>query len=112
MNMKKILLFIAIMVISSIFVGCSAEYDMGEYLEGNQEVYSLSQSNISERLIIYNVDITFDVKDLEEASAFLVSLLETDEWFDQESKMSRRYSYVIRVKTDRLDDFITDLKDE
>ncbi len=114
--MKKKILFLVVSIIMFIaFLGCSASEGTFVYesnMEVDNEIINLADGATPERLIIYNVDISFDVRDLDEAAEFLDGLIADDEWFDQENLTSNRYSYVIRVKTDRLDDFISSLKEE
>lgn len=64
------------------------------------------------RKIIYEVDAEYDVDDLEEAAAFLASILETDEWYDRETRQTSVYLFDVRVRTDRLDMFLQALAAE
>lgn len=107
--MKKILYIFILVVIGFTLNACSSDYDMG-YDDGDVEV--VSENGTPDRHIIYEVDISFDVKDLDDASNVLKEMLASDEWFDQESLSDTRHAYVIRIKTDRLDTFIQDLKNE
>lgn len=110
--MKKFIFIFLISIAGLLLSSCSSDYDMGYDYDDEGEVLATSENGIPERQIIYEVDISFDVKDLEEASNDLKDMLASDEWFDQESLSDTRHAYVIRVKTDRLDTFIEDLKDE
>jgi hypothetical protein len=111
--MKKILSLIVVLFVFTAFIGCSEE-SLYESQEGNDvDNYSeFSSINESSRKMIYEVEISFDVDDLEDASVFLKSILNDDEWINKES-ISSRYQYMeVRVSSDRLDDFIDLLKDE
>ena len=80
--------------------------------EDNEDVVPYGDETIPERKIVYEVDISFDVNELEEAAAFLKAQMEDDEWFDREVITGTLYTYVIRIKTERLDAFIETLKGE
>jgi len=110
---RKVLFSLIAVILVFTFVGCNAAYESGVISsESGDSVQNLANTSVSERLIIYDVNISFDVNDLDEAGSFLDGLLADDEWFDQVNLTSSRYSYVIRVKTDRLDDFVTSLQEE
>jgi len=112
--MKKvvsILFFVLFMVMMS---ACSADYDMGYVDEDSSDSNEvrLATGDLPDRKIIYDVDIDIDVEQLTEASDTLKTMIESDEWFDQEYISTHSHQYTIRIKTSRLDDFINDLKDE
>ncbi|MDD3123504.1 MAG: DUF4349 domain-containing protein [Candidatus Izemoplasmatales bacterium] len=129
-KLLSILLFIVLMVG---LMSCASKYITGEYgsaaTEGTQATdvtsdmlnYALYSSSVvlaevtetaPERKIVYTADIAFNVTDLEKASSFLESLLEPDEWFDSATITPTLDTYVVRIKTDRLDAFLDALKDE
>lgn len=114
---KKVLLFFVIIFSFIGLIGCSEAYDGSlnneDYYLGSDGdgVILLADETTPERKIIYTVDISFDVNNLEYADDYLNMLVESDEWFDSENLSTTRYTYKIRIKTDRLDDFITSLKD-
>jgi hypothetical protein len=111
--MKKIFGILTILVVVLSLSACDSAYDMG-YDDNNYEgeIVVMAAGDLPERKIIYDVDISFDVRDLSEASNTLKDSLASDEWFDQEVLTDSRHSYVIRVKTERLDTFINDLKED
>lgn len=114
---KKVLLFFVIIFSFIGLIGCSEAHDGSlnneDYYLGSDGdgVILLADETTPERKIIYTVDISFDVNNLEYADDYLNMLVESDEWFDSENLSTTRYTYKIRIKTDRLDDFITSLKD-
>lgn len=114
-NMLKKIIYLGILcfTVLSIFA-CSAENVELNYQNGsNSNVIELAdETNIPDRKIIYTVNISFDVPDLDESSEFLSSIMESDEWFDEEVITASLSSYVIRIRTDHLDSFINSLKDE
>jgi len=108
---RRMLLFFVIFTGLFVFLGCSEAQLYDDY-QDTTELLLLANDATPERKIIYTVDISFDVNNLVDADDFLNTLMETDEWFDKENVTATRYTYVIRIKTDRLDDFISSLKDE
>lgn len=111
---RKVMSTIVVFLVLLGLIGCN-EADIGLINEGEQntiDIIQLADDATPERKIIYTVDISFDVNDLVEAADFLDTLIETDEWFDKENITSTRYSYAIRIRTDRLDGFISSLQDE
>lgn len=110
---KKILSILAIFVLFVSFLSCSeANTAAGQSVNTNFSVSEFADETSPVRKIIYEVDISFNVSDLTEASTFVNAQLNSDEWFDREEISSTSGNYVIRVRTDRLDDFIDTLKDE
>lgn len=69
----------------------------------------LDNDAVPVRKIIYKVDVEYDVDDLNEAAAFLQSIMESDEWMDKEVRGERVYGFDARVKTERLDLFLNAL---
>ncbi|OHE40365.1 MAG: hypothetical protein A2Y16_04375 [Tenericutes bacterium GWF2_57_13] len=107
----------AILALFMVFgsVGCSEAMTTGYFDNGNadnEDIVPYGDETLPERKIVYEVNISFDVNVLETAATFLKAQMEADEWFDREVITSTLYSYVIRVKTERLDAFITALQDE
>jgi len=113
--LKKVILMTMIASVLVGLIACSSEtYVQEEFLYGESEnlLVNLADPVAPERKIIYEVKVSYDVTDLPAATAFLKAQLQTDEWFDREVLTSGYHSYVIRVKTERLDAFITTLHDE
>jgi len=109
---KKITSLLIIFVLFFTFASCSEEQ---ANLEDSIPSYSASEfadETSPVRKIMYEVDIALNVTDLAEASDFLKAQLSSDEWFDREEISSTSGNYIIRVRTDRLDDFVEILKDE
>lgn len=116
---KKILALSLITISFIFFTGCSQSVvTLNDTTEsGYNDSYSynllaLDDETTPERKIIYKADVSFDVRNLEESSDTLIGLMNSDEWFDEVVMNSTYHYYVIRIKTDRLDDFIESLKDE
>ncbi|MBU1145795.1 MAG: DUF4349 domain-containing protein [Firmicutes bacterium] len=111
---KKILyFFVASFLILSLFACSEAFYSQtAETNSALSSIVQLADETTPERKIMYEVDISFDVEDLEESSDFLKAAMDSDEWFDQELITTSLHSYVIRIRTDHLDAFIQTLQDE
>ncbi len=112
--MKKVILSIFVVMLSFVLFSCSeGDYDPSHDDSSNDsETILLADENLPERKIIYTVNMTFDVKNLDDAEDYLKSLVASDEWFDQESTGETRYSYTVRIKTERLDAFVDALQDK
>jgi len=109
--MKRSLFGFIIVMILVLLFGCSEQPTPGGTDQDFDDIVAFADETSPERKIIYEVDIAFDVRDLETASDTLDGLLEADEWFDREVIMASYRSYVIRVKTERLDAFVEALQD-
>jgi hypothetical protein len=110
--MKKITwLFSVLMIVFGISAcGASAEIDH-QISEEEQNSIILTADGIPERKIIYTVDGSYDVNDLNQSIITLRSLINSDEWFDSERIYTTSAHFTARVKTDRLDTFIEALND-
>jgi hypothetical protein len=110
--MKKIMMVLLIGFFLFFTVSCSENTFISDNGEAVTEILELALADVPERKIIYEVDASFDVADLDAAADTLKALVEGDEWFDQEIIRETRITYVIRIKTARLDTFTTALKNE
>jgi archaellum component FlaC len=111
--MKKIFMFVTIFLGILVLTSCSSgNYDVGYNDNNENEDVLLAVTDVPDRKIIYHVNISFDVDDLDDASLVLKTLIASDEWFDYESTNESHHSYVLRIRTSRLDTFIDDMKDE
>ncbi|QWB95228.1 DUF4349 domain-containing protein [Mycoplasmatota bacterium] len=111
--MKKI--YVLCLMIISVFMlsSCSSADDsIYEGINQDDSEVLLSTGDIPERKIIYHVDMSIDVDDLEETSITLKSFVLSDEWFDSEIVQENYHAYVIRIKSSRLDEFINQVKDD
>ena len=109
--LKKLSIVLSFVLIAFILIGCSSDYEDMSYDDYDNQNEVLLADSAPERKIIYKIDASFDVKNLSNVSDDLHQMIESDEWFDQEEINDYGHSYVIRVKTERLDAFIDDLKD-
>lgn len=112
--MKKRFVLLLIMFTAIIFLGgCSgsenAQIDNGVPQDDSELLGELE--SLPERKIIYSVDLSIYTKDLDESIQTLKASIESDEWFDYENIRERQASFRIRVKSDRLDEFIQSISD-
>jgi hypothetical protein len=80
--------------------------------EFDGDLVLLDNDAVPVRKIIYEVDVEYDVDDLNEAAAFLQSIMESDEWMDREVRGERVSVFDARIKTERLDLFLGALNGE
>lgn len=107
--MRKWLWVLAVSLVF-LLVGCSSSQDdKASYEEDNTDIVSMTQ-NISTRKIIYEVQLSIQVSHVNEVDDHLKTLLMDDEWIDYQSIGGQNASYTLRIRTDRLDQFIEDIK--
>lgn len=101
--MKKYL-FVLLVIIGSLFlISCGSNE-----LEENYEVHE-SEFTSSQRLIIYRVSANIDVENLNASVSDIKDLLNVDEWIEYETQSSSYSRIILRIKTSRLDDFLSQL---
>lgn len=97
--MKKIILIICILFL---LTGCSGSLDSFDY---NPDIDYVS----NDRLIIYTVNFSLDVSDLEESLNFIDNV-NVDKWY-KEKTIYENYAYLnLRVETSKLDEFTNSIK--
>jgi hypothetical protein len=113
LHMLKRFIYILFLIGTLFFlVSCSANEDQVE--SGTPEEDSESTmllGELPERKIIYSVNLSIYTKDLEESIKTLKSNVNADEWFDYENIRETQASFTIRIKSDRLDEFIESIDD-
>ncbi|PKK96564.1 MAG: DUF4349 domain-containing protein [Tenericutes bacterium HGW-Tenericutes-3] len=109
--MKKNKLMMMVVLVLSVFLlaSCSAEYEPVDNYEPDQDSTVLLDLTTPTRKIIYQVEATLYVDDIDQSIEDIRDLLEGDEWFDLENKSDRYGDLIVRVKTENLDDFIASL---
>jgi len=111
--MKKVSMVLLIGFFLFFTVSCTGNtYILDENIEAVTDVLELGLTDVPERKILYEVNAAYDVNDLDAAADTLKALVEADEWFDEEIIQETRITYVIRIKTARLDAFTTALQNE
>jgi len=112
--MKKINILIFIFILVMSLAACSSNKLELENEAGGDDSgdTTILLDSVPERKIIYNVTAEFYTTDLDETIIFVEDLLLEDEWFDQENIYTSSAFFVFRVKTDRLDAFVNQIKNE
>lgn len=117
--MKRIWISLMLGLLVLGFTGCAAMEPGGQtvttaYNDNADygDLIPLEDEGTPERKIIYEVDAVYDVDDLDEAAVFLESILESDEWYDRETRQTSVFSFDVRVRTERLDLFLQALSEE
>ena len=108
--MKKRLFLTIVFTFLLLLSACSADNEYASEVPEDSEQTVLTASDVPERKIIYTVESTFDVNDLNQSVSQLKNLINDDEWFDMEDIGSSYASFKIRIKTERLDEFTDELK--
>lgn len=112
--MKKRIYIISLMIFSIfLLIGCSANdgFQSESGVPDNETDGQIITDDVPERKIIYTVDLTLYTKDLEAGIETLKSNVNGDEWFDYERIGDSNASFTIRIKSDRLDDFVQSIDD-
>lgn len=106
--MKKIPLVIGFVLLISL-TACSQNTNLLDEGAGDNQT-TLQESTSPVRKIIYEVEMKMNVSHLDTAISTIRSNLESDEWFDYESIQTTSATFKVRIKTDRLDAFVTSIK--
>ena len=111
--MKKLRLWLfALLLIITLSACSSAEIDYENTVDEDDDGVTMLLDSVPDRKIIYRVSTEFYTTNLDDAVTFVEGLLLEDEWFDQENIYDSSAFFVFRVKTDRLDTFINQIKAE
>lgn len=109
--MKRRLLVMFLLVFSLFtLISCATNNEGPLDTGSNNESSDLNYGEeLPDRKIIYNVFLTLYTKDLKEAIFNLKENVNSDEWFDEENIQERKASFTIRIKSNRLEQFISDI---
>lgn len=117
--MKKVLKVLPIFLFVLLLVSCSAgSYGKNNGAAGDNSDESGGSNetsivlNSSNRKIIYTVNLSVKTNDLLDTTAELKDLLLTDEWVESENLSSNSNYLIFRVKTERLDTFVSNIRNE
>jgi len=100
--MKKFFIFITIFCLLMLY-GCGAKEN--NINDGNSE-QTFESFSVSERKIIYTITANIDTDNLDDTLKFIKSKKNADEWIDEESISSNRAYIVLRIKSERIDEFL------
>lgn len=103
---------IIIFAILLLLFGCSNNEGVPNTPSDEDGIVLLDVGTSPIRKIIYKAELTIYTKSLDETIDAIYLLKESDEWFDYESISKRSATFILRIKTERLDDVLTTLKSE
>lgn len=120
---KKLLLSVVCIILACLCflsVGCAKNNDMGGgYYPNNSGPESTDKSESGsdgsstetspDRKIIYSVYVSYVVDNLEGCEESISSKLKNDEWVESSSLSQDYATVVVRIKTERLDEFMSSL---
>ncbi len=106
--MKKVIFVLFLLL--GLLAGCSQEGVIQD--DDNESETVILADDIPIRKIIYEVNLSINTVNLDEAIDDLSSRLESDEWFDRESISDTYATFTMRIKTERLDAFIDAIRDD
>ncbi|MFP4479161.1 MAG: DUF4349 domain-containing protein [Candidatus Izemoplasmatales bacterium] len=111
--MKRFFLFISVFFALFFLLGCGAEqtsqFESGSPDNDSENITLVDE--LPERKIIYSVDLSIYTKDLDQSIETLRANVNNDEWFDYENIRDRQAKFKIRIKSERLDDFVESIDD-
>lgn len=120
---KKLLLSVVCIILACLCflsVGCAKNNDVGgDYYPNNSGPESTDKSESGsdgsstetspDRKIIYSVYVSYVVDNLEGCEESISSKLKNDEWVESSSLSQDYATVVVRIKTERLDEFMSSL---
>jgi hypothetical protein len=112
--MRKMKLFMIVLLLVMTLSACSmSDVEEGQNTgENDDEGVIVLLDSVPDRKIIYSVDTEFYATDLDVAVSYVEGLLLEEDWFDQQNIYNNSAYFVFRIKTDRLDTFVNQLKAE
>jgi hypothetical protein len=112
--MRKMKLFMIVLLLVMTLSACSmSDVEEGQNTgENDDEGVIVLLDSVLDRKIIYSVDTEFYATDLDVAVSYVEGLLLEEDWFDQQNIYNNSAYFVFRIKTDRLDTFVNQLKAE
>lgn len=108
--MKRFLKFLLIFVLLFSLIGCAKASDNGNVGGGDTVPIGNDVTNQSQRIIVYRVNAEIKVKDLRTEVINIKKSLNNDEWIESEDQSDTKAIITLRIKTERLDDFILSLE--
>lgn len=109
--MKKLKYFMLLFLLITL-VGCKNDEGLINDPGNDDSEVVILADDIPNRKIIYEVDMSINVSNINDVINDLPSRLEADEWFDRETVSGSSAYYTIRIKTERLDAFIDGIKED
>ena len=109
---KRFKFSLIIFVFLLLLFGCSNNEGIPDTPSDEDGIVLLDAGSAPVRKIIYKAELTIYTKSLNETIDAIYLLKESDEWFDYETISERSATFILRIKTERLDDVLTTLKSE
>lgn len=106
MKFKTSILFVALIIFSLLLVGCSAKNFRSTDSNEDDKIITKLNSSIPNRKIIYTVNADLKTDNLSDSITKIKSELNSDEWFDSEDISEDSAIFVIRVKSEHLEQFL------
>ncbi|MDO9629776.1 MAG: DUF4349 domain-containing protein [Acholeplasmataceae bacterium] len=110
MKIKKIILGMFFFVFIFFMFGCSSENRGPIDNDDDSGIVNLGNGTSPTRKIIYKAELTIFTNRFDDAVDYVSGLLLSDEWFDNETVSERRATFVLRIKTERLDEVLEDIR--
>ncbi len=110
MKIKILILGIFVLFITFFMYGCSSENYGPIDNDDDSGIVNLANGTSPTRKIIYEVELTIYTNQYDDTIKYVRDLINSDEWFDKESVSERRATFILRIKTDRLDEVLDDIK--
>jgi len=110
MKIKRVILGIFVMFVLFFMFGCKSENYGPIDNDDDSAIVNLANGTSPTRKIIYEVELSIYTNQFDDAIEYVRGLLLSDEWFDKESVSERRATLILRIKTNRLDEVLTDIK--
>lgn len=114
---KNLFVFVLFVVFMSLcLVGCSESTGDADRLPsmdkgtvGDSSTYASTTEATPDRKVIYSVSVSYTVDALDDCEKTVASKLKNDEWISG-SNVSKNYATIVaRIKTERLDEFLSSL---
>jgi len=113
MTFQKVKTSIIFLFLLLFIIGCSESREgLHENPEEDDGITLLDVGSTPIRKIIYKAELTIYTTSLLQTIDAIYLLKEADEWFDYESISQTSATFILRVKTERLDDVLNTLKTE
>lgn len=109
---KKFKMILFSFLLMLVLVSCASVGNQGDKNDssGGLENSEAGNTFISDRKIIYRVELSLKAKDLIETSNQIKALLENDEWIESEHLSTNSNYLTLRVKSSRLNGFVASIR--